>query len=865
MKAADIREAFLAYFEKNGHTRVKSSSLVPANDPTLFFTNAGMVQFKEVFVGDEARSYTRACSSQKCMRVSGKHNDLENVGYTPRHHTFFEMLGNFSFGDYFKAEAIAYAWEFLTDKVSLDPKRLYVTVFTDDDEAEKLWEKHVPKERIFRLGEKDNFWAMGETGPCGPCSEIIYDFGQGPVEASELETDRFMEVWNLVFMQYNRAIDGELTKLKAPSIDTGMGLERLCAVMEGVTSNWQTDLFRPIIAEAARATGTEPGSSDEVDVALRVIADHIRGSSFLIGDGVIPSNEGRGYVLRRILRRAIRYGKRVGKNEPFLSNLVGVVIDEMGAAYPDLATHEHFIVKVVAAEEERFYATLDKGLDLLMTAAKSAKGKTIDGETAFKLYDTYGFPLDVTELIASEQGLKVDVAGFNELMEKQRMRARASWRGSGEEAVEGIYKELHGSGISSKFEGYSQESTESQVLAILRKGERVNEAAGGDEVEFVAAETPFYGESGGQVGDTGVAVAEGLEVEVSDTAKPLPDLIVHKGKVVRGKLSTGTKLTLAIDSERRDRIRANHTSTHLLHRALREVLGEHVKQAGSLVSPERFRFDFSHFQGVSPEEMREIERRVNAAIRKNYPVLTYELSYEEAVSRGALAFFGEKYGERVRMIDISGFSQELCGGTHVSSTGEIGMLKIVSESSVAAGIRRIEAVTGAGVEDYLEEMAEQRLAVAQALKAQPSEVVDRAQKLSGRISELEREVKQARTQAVNAKDLMGEVREVGGVKLLAARVDAPDRRTLGEWAESYRDRMGEGVAVLASVMEDKVAIVAAVSKTLSPKVKAGDIVRRASEIVGGKGGGRPDFAQGGGTEISKIEEALAGVEEMLDG
>ncbi|MBN1283053.1 MAG: alanine--tRNA ligase [Proteobacteria bacterium] len=865
MKAQEIREAFLAYFEKNGHTRVKSSSLVPQNDPTIFFTNAGMVQFKETFVGDEKRPYTRACSSQKCMRVSGKHNDLENVGHTPRHHTFFEMLGNFSFGDYFKQEAIAYAWEFLTEKLGLDPERMYATVFKDDDEAERLWEAHLPKGRIFRLGEKDNFWAMGDTGPCGPCSEIIWDFGEGPVKAEDLDSDRFMEIWNLVFMQFNRSEGGELVKLEAPSIDTGMGLERLAAVVEGVKSNWETDLFRPLIAEAARATAVKAGSKKDVDVALRVIADHLRCSAFLIGDGVIPSNEGRGYVLRRILRRAIRYGKRIGRDEPFLSGMVGVVVEEMGAAYPDLATHEHFITKVIGAEEERFFATLDKGLDLLMAAAKTAKDRTISGETAFRLYDTFGFPLDVTGLIAAEQGLSVDTQGFEKLMEEQRMRARASWRGSGEESVGPAYKEMVSQGIRCGFEGYGKDTTESQVIAILRGGARVEAAKEGDEIEFVAASTPFYGESGGQVGDTGVAVAEGIEIQVEDTKRPLPDLIVHRGKVMRGELSVGARLTLAIDAERRDRIRANHTSTHLLHRSLREVLGEHVKQAGSLVGPDRFRFDFSHFQAMTAEEQREVERRVNAAIRKNYPVLTYELTYDEAVSRGALAFFGEKYGERVRMIDVSGFSQELCGGTHVHATGDIGMFRILSESSVAAGIRRIEGITGAGVEEYIDDLVAQRLSLAKALRTQPGELLDRAEKMAKEISALEKELKIAR--AGGAKGgidaLLGQARDVGGMKLLAAQVDAPDRDTLSRWAEKCRDRLGKSVVVLASVSDGKVSMIAAVSKDLTPGVHAGKIVGKVSEMVGGKGGGRPDFAQGGGADAANLDKALAAVEGLL--
>ncbi|MBT3180999.1 MAG: alanine--tRNA ligase, partial [Deltaproteobacteria bacterium] len=599
MKAAEIREAFLSYFEKNGHTRVRSSSLLPSNDPTLFFTNAGMVQFKETFTGEETRAYNRVCSSQKCMRVSGKHNDLENVGHTPRHHTFFEMLGNFSFGDYFKKDAIAYAWRFLTKEMGLDGDRMIATVFEEDDEAEKLWKKHVPKDRIFRLGAKDNFWSMGDTGPCGPCSEILWDFGDGDINAEDFDSDRFMEIWNLVFMQFNRTSGGARENLAAPSIDTGMGLERLTAVMQGVRSNWETDLFVPIINTVAEICKHKPGESDDVDVALRVIADHIRCSVFLIGDGVIPSNEGRGYVLRRILRRAIRYGKRFGQDHPFLTGLIPVVVDEMGSAYPELATHQHFITKVVSAEEERFYQTLDKGLELLHNEFSNAKGKVITGDVAFKLYDTFGFPLDVTQIIAKEHGFKVDDDGFKDNMKEQRDRARASWKGSGEEAISGIYKELSSEGIQSSFSGYSDNTAETSILAILKDGERVKSAKAGESVSFVTNVTPFYGESGGQAGDIGVGIIEGVELEITDTKKPLPDLTVHECKVMKGEITEGMKITIAIDVDARSATRKNHTTTPLLHCALRQVLGEHVKQAGSLVDPTHFRFDFSHFQAMT--------------------------------------------------------------------------------------------------------------------------------------------------------------------------------------------------------------------------------------------------------------------------
>ncbi len=867
MRAAEIREAFLAFFKERGHACVKSSSLVPQNDPTLFFTNAGMVQFKEVFTGEEQRDYKRACSSQKCMRVSGKHNDLENVGHTPRHHTFFEMLGNFSFGDYFKKDAIAYGWEFLTKDMGLDGARMIATVFEEDGEAEKLWKKHVPKNRIYRLGEKDNFWAMGDTGPCGPCSEILWDFGEGDINPEDFDSDRFMEIWNLVFMQFNRTSGGVKEELAAPSIDTGMGLERLTAVMQGVQSNWETDLFVPIINTVAEICKHRPGEKEDVDVALRVIADHIRCSVFLIGDGVIPSNEGRGYVLRRILRRAIRYGKRLGQDDPFLTGLIPVVVDEMGSAYPELATHQHFITKVVSAEEERFYQTLDKGLTLLREEMEKAKGKVISGDVAFKLYDTFGFPIDVTQIIAKESGFVVDEEGFQADMKEQRDRARASWKGSGEEAVSGIFKELSGEGIESDFIGYSDNTTEASILAILKNGKRVNSAKAGDEISLITNMTPFYGESGGQVGDIGVGILEGVELEITDTKKPLADLTVHECKMMKGEICEGMKITLAIDVEARGAIRKNHTTTHLLHCALRQVLGEHVKQAGSLVGPKHFRFDFSHFQAMTEDEIKEVEAHVNEAIRRNLPVLTYELSYDEAVERGALAFFGEKYSDKVRMIDISGHSMELCGGTHISMTGEIGMMKITSESSVAAGVRRIEAVTGRGVEDFVNKMQGERIEIAKLIRAQPTELYDRVKRLSDQVSKLEKDLKKALTggASAGAADLMDKVQKVGKINVLTSTIEVPDRKILGELAEKYRDKLKSGVVVLGSELDGKVAFIAAVSKDLAPKVHAGNIIKVISEIVGGKGGGRPDFAQGGGVDVSKIEEALGKVVDIVMG
>jgi alanyl-tRNA synthetase len=872
MKSSEIREKFLRYFEKNGHARVRSSPLVPANDPTLFFTNAGMVQFKDVFLGLERRDYTRATTSQKCMRVSGKHNDLENVGRTPRHHTFFEMLGNFSFGDYFKEEAIEYAWDFLTKEIGLSDDRMWITVFRDDDDAENLWLKHVSKERIIRRGEKDNFWAMGDTGPCGPCSEIAWDFGKGPVKEEDLDSDRFMEIWNLVFMQFNRDETGKMVPLARPSIDTGMGLERLAAVVQGKKSNWETDLFEPLIAKIESVTKRKRGVSADDDIALRVIADHIRGTCFLIADGVVPSNEGRGYVLRRIMRRAIRYGKKLGQDRPFFSKIAHVVVDEMGGSYPELVSHQRFIEKVISSEEERFYQTLDKGLEILQACfveLKKKGEKILPGDVAFKLYDTYGFPKDLTEIISGEQGLTIDNEGFEHLMDEQREKARASWRGTGEEKVAGIYRDLLEQGIRTEFLGYEQEGADGKVTAILKGSDRVKKAKEGEKVGIISDRTPFYGESGGQVGDTGLAVADGVEIEIQDTKRPLPEIIVHHGIVKKGSVSEGDRLTFAIDSERRQDIRCNHTATHLLHKCLRAVLGEHVKQSGSLVEPQRLRFDFSHFEAMKDDEIREVEDRVNEAIRKNLPVIVQELSYDEAVSRGALAFFGEKYGEKVRLVETENFSMELCGGTHVKATGEIGMMKIISESSAAAGIRRIEAVTGAGTQRYVENLEFEREELAKTLKVQPAELLDKVKRLTEHVAKLERDLKQAKNRVSSEKDLMEQVTEINGVGVLVAEVDAPDQKTLGEWTEQYRDRLGSGIVVFGSIIKDKVAVTGVATKDLikNKNLNIGLIIKVISEEFGGRGGGRPDFAQGGGTDTGRFKDftniALIKIEEAL--
>ena len=863
MKSSEIRHAFLSYFEKNNHQSVKSASLVPNNDSTLYFTNAGMVPFKETFLGEESRNYTRACSSQKCMRVSGKHNDLENVGHTPRHHTFFEMLGNFSFGDYFKKEAIAYAWEFFTKVLNLTQDRLIVTVFRDDAEAYQLWKKHVPESRIFTLDEKDNFWSMGDTGPCGPCSEILWDFGDGGICANDLDSNRFMELWNLVFMQYSRSADGQMARLSAPCVDTGMGLERISAIMQGVQTNWESDVFQPIIQAIAQMLHVDDFTQPQMQIALRVIADHLRCATFLIGDGVIPSNEGRGYVLRRILRRAVRYGKRLDCHRPFMNQLIHVVIDKMGSAYPELVSHQQFIEKVIFSEEERFFETLDKGLELLKDEMKKSASQCLSGAIAFRLYDTFGFPLDVTELIAKENGFSVDHASFHDAMNVQRQRARANWKGSGEVAVDAVYKDLSQQEIKSNFLGYSKENSAANVIAIIHDGVIVDHASNGQEIAFITDQTPFYGESGGQIGDSGVAISNDgtgvVDIEITNTMRPLNDLFVHQGVIRRGKVTKDMMLTLAVNSEKRHSICCNHTATHIMHQVLREVLGEHVKQAGSLVSDKRLRFDFSHFQSLSTQELQAIEDKVNAIIRRNLLVITYELTYEEAVDKGALAFFGEKYSDRVRMIDISGFSKELCGGTHVNATGEIGLFKLISESSVAAGVRRIEAITASNAIDYVRDLECFQMDIAFALKSKPSESLDKVNKLKQRISELEKELQSAFESQHPHVEANSHVQKINNSHVLAEEVSVPNRNALGQLAEKYRDQLGDAVIVLAAQIDGKIAIVSTVSKSLHNRYHAGNLVKFVSEQVGGKGGGRAAFAQGGGSDYSKLNNALQSV------
>ncbi|MEE9614733.1 MAG: alanine--tRNA ligase, partial [Thermodesulfobacteriota bacterium] len=885
MKTSDIRKKFLDYFERNGHTLVPSSGLVPKGDPTLLFTNAGMVRFKGVLLGEEKCDYVRAASCQKCMRAGGKHSDLENVGRTARHHTFFEMLGNFSFGDYFKEGAIEFAWEFLTREMGLPEEKLYATVFTEDDEAAELWKKKtgLPKERIVRLGEEDNFWSMGDTGPCGPCSEILIDQGEElgcgkPTCRPGCDCDRYLEIWNLVFMQYDRDAAGKLTPLPSPSIDTGMGLERLAAVMQGVKSNYETDLFIPIIEliEKLTAVKYEYGRSP-TDVSIRAVADHSRATAFLITDGILPSNEGRGYVLRRIIRRAARHIRLLKPGEPLLYRINEKVVELMSGTYPELKNARELIMKATRAEEERFLETLDKGLAILEeeVGGLKKKGETVvPGPALFKLYDTYGFPMDLTADIVEKEGFTVDEEGFNTAMEEQRQKARKAWKGSaepggsaeprgsgepgGEVGAETIYSELSAAGVASSFVGYQMEAASSRVTCIIKDGKRVESASAGEKVGIITEETPFYGESGGQAGDTGAIVASGLLIKVTDTKRPAEDLVTHHSVVEEGTVSIGDEIELVPDMDRRNSIRRNHTATHILHAALRESFGEHVRQAGSLVTPAGLRFDFNHFSAITDEEIRTIEQKANIVVRANIEVETEVLPYEQALQKGALAFFGDKYADTVRMVSIPGMSAELCGGTHVKRTGEIGLIKVRSESSVASGTRRIEALTGEAALQAVSETEELLGLCAAALKVGKSELPDRIRKLLERQKELEKEATKlkGRKKAESATELIGRARTVDGVKVLAVRVESGGAKELRETADALRAKLGSGIVVLGSSQDGKALLLAAVTKDLTARFSAGEIVKRLAPVVGGKGGGRADMAQAGGKSPEKIDEAV---------
>ncbi len=875
MTGKEIRALFLKYFQERGHTVVSSSGLIPKNDPTLLFANAGMNQFKDCFLGLEKRDYVRAASSQKCVRAGGKHNDLEQVGRTARHHTFFEMLGNFSFGDYFKKEAIAFAWEFLTKELGLDKNRLYVTVFQDDDEAADIWhmQEGVPRERIYRFDEKDNFWAMGDTGPCGPCTEIFWDHGPGigcgrPECAVGCDCDRYMEIWNNVFMQFNRNDQGVLTPLPKPSVDTGMGLERIACVLQGVTSNYDTDLLLGVINYVAQVSGKSYGADVKDDVSMRVIADHARATTFLISDGVLPSNEGRGYVLRRIMRRAARHAKMLGFAEPLLYRTVDAVIAMMGDAYPELLEREDYVKKVILAEEERFAETLDNGLRLLNEAVaglKKSGSSVIPGETLFRLYDTYGFPIDLTADIVENEGFTVDEAGFHACMERQREQAREHWKGSGEEGVAEIFKTLYGQGVRSRFVGYDEQSSYSVITVLLRGGVQVSEARAGDEVEIITETTPFYGESGGQAGDSGTISTGGAHLEVLATTRPLTELIVHRALVKEGVVRTGEAVDLKVGLAPRRATARNHTATHLLQSALRQVLGGHVQQAGSLVSPDRLRFDFTHFSAMTSEEILRVEELVNAYVMENSAVHAQEMSVDQAMESGATALFGEKYGDRVRVVKVGEVSSELCGGTHVRASGDIGFFKMVTETGIAAGVRRIEALTGSGALRYTQSLEEEQRKIVHLVKAEGSDPVEKLERLLQRQKELQREVEslQGKLAATRSADLLAGVQEVAGVKLLACRVESADPKGLRELSDTLKERLGSGIIVLGAAQGDKAALLVAVTSDLTSRFQAGAIIKQLAPLIGGSGGGKPELAQAGGSQPEQLDHALQEVYAIL--
>ncbi|AIP61815.1 alanine--tRNA ligase [Burkholderia thailandensis] len=871
MKAAEIREKFLKFFESKGHTIVRSSSLVPGNDPTLLFTNSGMVQFKDVFLGAETRPYSRATTAQRSVRAGGKHNDLENVGYTARHHTFFEMLGNFSFGDYFKRDAIHYAWELLTTVYKLPADKLWVTVYHDDDEAYDIWAKEVgvPAERIIRIGDNkgaryasDNFWQMGDTGPCGPCSEIFYDHGPdvwgGPPGSPEEDGDRYIEIWNLVFMQFNRDAQGNMTRLPKPCVDTGMGLERIAAVLQHVHSNYEIDLFQQLIKASARETGV----ADLANNSLKVIADHIRACSFLIVDGVIPGNEGRGYVLRRIVRRAIRHGYKLGRKGPFFHKLVADLVAEMGAAYPELKEAEQRVTDVLRQEEERFFETIEHGMSILEAALAdldAAGGKTLDGELAFKLHDTYGFPLDLTADVCRERGVTVDEPAFDDAMARQREQARAA----------GKFKATQGleyTGAKTTFHGYEEIAfDDAKVVALYVEGASVGEVKAGESAVVVLDHTPFYAESGGQVGDQGVLANAATRFAVADTLKVQADVIGHHGELEQGVLKVGDVVRAEIDAARRARTARNHSATHLMHKALRDVLGSHVQQKGSLVDADKTRFDFAHNAPLTDDEIRRVEAIVNEQVLANAPGIVRVMPYDDAVKGGAMALFGEKYGDEVRVLDL-GFSRELCGGTHVHRTGDIGLFKIVAEGGVAAGIRRVEAITGDNAVRYVQALDARVNAAAAALKAQPSELIQRIGQVQDQVKSLEKELGALKSKLASSQgdELVQQAVEVGGVHVLAATLDGADAKTLRETVDKLKDKLKSAAIVLAAVEGGKVSLIAGVTADASKKVKAGELVNFVAQQVGGKGGGRPDMAQAGGTEPANLPAALAGVKGWVE-
>lgn len=855
MTTAEIRKAFLDYFASKQHQVVPSSSLVPGNDPTLLFTNAGMVQFKDVFLGAERRPYNRAASSQRCVRAGGKHNDLENVGYTARHHTFFEMLGNFSFGDYFKHDAIKFAWEFLTQVVKLPTEKLLVTVYHEDDEAFNIWanEVGVPSDRIIRIATSDNFWSMGDTGPCGPCTEIFYDHGEhvwgGPPGSPEEDGDRFIEIWNLVFMQFNRHADGTLEPLPKQSVDTGMGLERISAILQGVHSNYEIDIFQNLIKAAALVTNAQ----DLEDKSLRVIADHIRSCAFLIADGVMPSNEGRGYVLRRIVRRAVRHGNKLGASETFFHKLVSALAEQMGDAYPELVKQQAIIEKVLRIEEEQFGKTLERGLAILEESLKTIEGDVIPGELVFKLYDTYGFPADLTADVARERFMTIDEHGFQEAMEIQRKQAQQAGKFGTD------YNELLKSDKHTEFKGYDHEHYSATVVEIFAGADAVSVLEDGQQGVVVLDRTPFYAESGGQVGDKGVLKVAGGEFIVSDTTK-LGNAFAHQGKVV-GRIGVNDKVDAQVNTELRNKTKKNHTATHLLHEALRVVLGDHVSQKGSLNDPERLRFDFSHFEAVTKAELQQIEDMVNAQIRTNTALQTELMELDAAKEKGAMALFGEKYDDEVRVVSIGGFSIELCGGTHVARTGDIGLFKIVSEGGIAAGVRRIEAVTGEAAINYVNQQAEKLASIAALVKGDAANVLEKVAALVERGKGLEKELNQLKDKLASAAgaSLLDNVVDINGVKLLVANLENTESKALRGMVDELKTKLGSGVIALGVANDGKVGLIAGVTKDLTDRFKAGELVNHLASQVGGKGGGRPDMAQAGGTQPENLAQALESV------
>jgi alanyl-tRNA synthetase len=872
MTGNEIRRQFLEYFKNHHHQIVRSASLVPQEDPTLLFINAGMVQFKRVFLGEEKRSYVRATTSQKCVRAGGKHNDLENVGYTARHHTFFEMLGNFSFGDYFKKGAVEYAWDLLTNGYGLPQDKLWASVYLDDDEAYDLWHKMIglPEDRIVRLGEEDNFWSMGDTGPCGPCAEILIDRGEQygcgrPECTAGCDCDRYLEIWNLVFMQFNRDASGELSPLPKPSIDTGLGLERMVTILQNVPTNYDTDLIRPIIEKTENLAEIKLGESPETDVALKVIADHSRAAAFLIGDGILPANEGRGYVLRRIMRRAIRYGRNIGLSRPFLYRTAEVVFDIMKPAYPELSEAAAFITNVIENEEIRFLETLDTGLKLLndsLAEIKASGHNRVPGDVIFKLYDTYGFPVDIVQDVIRDENMSLDMAGFDQAMERQRAQSRSV---ATFDEISDAYKNLSAQGVKPEFVGYGTLTADSKILLMVADGHEITEAGPGQQLEVITEATPFYAEAGGQVGDAGTISGSDFEMAVLDTVKDPTGLTIHKGKVISGQIRKGATVSLKVDGALRQATALNHTATHILHAVLRQVLGEHIKQAGSLVAPDRLRFDFTHFSLVDSDTLDTIEGLVNRRIRENMVTTTQEMDADDAFKSGATALFEEKYGDRVRVVSMADFSKELCGGTHTDRTGNIGLFRIVSESSISSGIRRIEAVTGEAAVAYTQKTARILQDTAHLLKEKVAAVPGRLQKMISGLKAFEKEVDHLKTKlAAEETDASRDtVQSINGIKMMVQKVSVDTPAALRNLADQFKDKIKSGIVVLGSTVDAKVMLIAVVTKDLADRYHAGNIITQVAAVVGGRGGGRPDMAQAGGNQPQKLDQALEKAYEVV--